>query len=98
MLRAAGGDGTIGGPPQLVVVHQFMQATPIGVYWPDKTSGGVSIQGRLTLDRENIDRYVLDPDTLQLESPYLSESERAIRTESFLAGPQRGQTNSASGS
>jgi hypothetical protein len=94
MLRAAGSDGTIGGPPQLVVVHQFMQATPIGVYWPDKASGRVSIQGRLTLDYENIDRYILDPDTLHQESPYLPEDEKAIRTESFMSGRQRGRKSS----
>ncbi len=91
MLRTAGSDSTIGGPPQLVVVHQFMQTTPIAVYWPDKASGRISVQGRLTLDYEDIDRYILDPDTLQLESPYVTENDRAIRAEALLSGPKRGQ-------
>lgn len=73
MLRKASTEGTIGGSPQIVVVHQFMQATPIGVYWPNKSDGGVFIQGRRTVGYENINRYILDPDTLELESPYLPE-------------------------
>jgi hypothetical protein len=70
MLRHATQGGTIGGAPQVTTVHQFMQTSSIGVYWPNKANGGVFIQGRPTLGYENIDRYVLDPDTLELESPY----------------------------
>jgi hypothetical protein len=75
MLRDADPAATIGGPPQVVIVHQFLQTMPVGIYWPDKKSGSVCIQGRKTLGYENIDRYILDPDTLDLESP----SRNAVR-------------------
>lgn len=78
MLRSADSESTIGGAPQMIIVHQFMHAAPVGVYWPKKKSGRVFIQGRPILGYENIDRYILDPDTFELESPYKTEIPPAI--------------------
>jgi hypothetical protein len=60
---------TIGGAPQVVKVYQYMNAAPIGVYWPrreDETQRPY-LHGRPCLAYENIDSWVLDPDTLKTE-------------------------------
>jgi hypothetical protein len=67
MLRDGGRSETIGGAPQLIKVYQYMRTAPIGVFWPDKASGKVHLQGRPCLGYERIDRWVLDPDTLRSE-------------------------------
>ena len=64
MLRDTAHSETIGGAPQVVKVHQYMSAAPLGVYWPNRASGSVFIQGRRRLDYERVDRWILDPDTL----------------------------------
>lgn len=69
MLRDTSKSETIGGAPQVVKVYQYMQTAPFGVYWPDRNEGKVFLQGRPCLGYERIDRWVLDPDTLQTE-PY----------------------------
>jgi hypothetical protein len=69
MLRESSKPETIGGAPQVVKIYQYMQAAPVCVYWPNKESGSIHLQGRKCLGYENIDRGVLDPDTLQTE-PY----------------------------
>jgi hypothetical protein len=64
MLRDQTHSETIGGAPQVVKVYQYMQTAPLAVYWPNRQSGQVVLQGRPCLGYEQIDRWVLDPDTL----------------------------------
>lgn len=68
-LRNQGCPESIGGAPQIVKVYQYMNAVPIGVYWPTKIHEFQRpfLQGRPCLGYENIDRWVLDPDTLKTE-------------------------------
>jgi hypothetical protein len=70
MLRDANHSETIGGVPQVVKVYQYMNTAPLAVYWPRKDSENspIYLEGRLCLDYENIDRWVLDPDTFVSES------------------------------
>ena len=72
MLRKNDHPETIGGAPQVVKVYQYMRSAPLGVYWPSKLEGKAFIQGRLCLGYENIDRWILDPDTLISQSPTYS--------------------------
>lgn len=68
MLRDRHHAETIGGAPQIVKVYQYMRTAALGVYWPDKKSGKVHLQGRACLGYERVDRWVLDPDTLMSET------------------------------
>jgi hypothetical protein len=54
----------IGGAPQLVRIDQHVSARAVGVYWPNRASGHVTLLGRPALGYENLDAWVLDPDTL----------------------------------
>jgi hypothetical protein len=63
---------TMGGAPQLVKVYQYMQTVPLGVYWPEKKTGMPHLQGRPCLAYEQIDRWILDPDTLTSHSLFYS--------------------------
>lgn len=67
MLRDAKHSETIGGPPQVVKIYQYMSSAPLAVFWPDRTSGIVHLQGRPCLGYERIERWVLDPDFLRSE-------------------------------
>lgn len=69
MLRDPRHAETIGGAPQLVKVYQYMQAAPLAVYWPSKSSGAAHLQGRPCLGYERIDRWIFDPDALRSERP-----------------------------
>lgn len=69
MLRDPNHSETIGGAPQVVKVYQYFQTTPLAVYWPNKASGKVVLQGRPCLDYERIDRWILDPDTMISHNP-----------------------------
>lgn len=69
MLRAPNHSETIGGAPQVVKVYQYLQTSPLAVYWPNRESGEVVLQGRPCLGYERIDRWILDPDTLTSENP-----------------------------
>lgn len=55
MLRDPQKSHTIGGAMQVVKVYQYMSASPLAVYWPNKQSGQVTLLGRRLLDFENID-------------------------------------------
>lgn len=67
MLRDRNHSETIGGAPQVVKVYQYMGSAPLAVYWPDKHSGTIHLQGRPCLGYERLDRWILDPDTLRSE-------------------------------
>ncbi|HEX8276661.1 MAG TPA: hypothetical protein VF615_28735 [Longimicrobiaceae bacterium] len=71
MLRVAQPHASIGGAPQLAKVTQYLSATSVAVYWPDRSSGVPVLQGRPVLDYEKIDRWILDPDTLWLSHQWL---------------------------
>jgi hypothetical protein len=53
---------SVGGPIQLVKIYEHANVAPIGVYWPDKASGTVSVLGRALLDYEKSSWGVIDPD------------------------------------
>jgi len=72
MLRNPAHSETIGGAPQVVNVYPYFQATPLAVYWPNRASRTVVLQGRPCLGYENIDRWILDPDTLTSHHPAFS--------------------------
>lgn len=65
MLRSSRKSETIGGSPQIVKVYQYMKSAPLGVFWPDKGTGRIHLHGRKCLGYERIDRWIIDPDTLQ---------------------------------
>lgn len=71
VLRTAPQHGTVGGAPQLAKVNQYLSATSVAVYWPDRATGIPSLQGRPILEFEKIDRWILDPDTLWLSHQWL---------------------------
>lgn len=75
MLRNPAHSETIGGAPQIVKVYQYMETAPIGVFWPDKKTGKIHLQGRLCLGYEGTDRWILDPDTLRSENNYFSSND-----------------------
>jgi len=65
MLRDSARAHSIGGAPQVVKVYQHMNTQPIAVIWPSAKDGQVFLQGRPLLGYENIDSWVIDPDTLR---------------------------------
>jgi len=64
MLRDQGHAETIGGPPQIVKVYQYMKSASLAVSWPDAVAGQPHLQGRALLGYERTEKFVLDPDTL----------------------------------
>lgn len=68
MLRDPNRSQTIGGPPQVVKVFQYLRSAPFAVYWPSKAEGIPYLHGRPVLAYEALDKQVIDPDTLAEES------------------------------
>jgi hypothetical protein len=62
MLRDPARSHTIGGAPQLVKVYQYMAAASFPLYWPDKSTGSIFLQGRPCLGYEHLDTKTVDPD------------------------------------
>lgn len=52
----------VGGPPQVVKIYEHLNAAPIGVYWPNRESGTISILGRPLMYYEKTRWGVIDPD------------------------------------
>jgi hypothetical protein len=46
-------------------VYQHMNATALGVFWPNLASRSVTLNGRDVFEFEDIDKWVLDPDGLR---------------------------------
>lgn len=69
MLKDPNKPHSIGGAPQVIKVYQHMNAAPIAVYWPNKSSGQAWLLGRPILGYENIDYWMLDPDVLRTTHP-----------------------------
>lgn len=57
----------IGGPIQMLTIRKNLITEKFGVYWPDKTSGNISVMGRPLLDYEKTDLRIIDPDTLKVD-------------------------------
>ena len=66
MLKKTTKRDTIGGAPQMIKVYQFMNACPVGVYWPEKidTFSNRTLLGRRLFDYEDTEYWFIDPDTL----------------------------------
>ncbi len=75
MLRNPAKSHTIDGAPQLVKIYEHLNTQPIAVAWPSRSSGAVFLQGRPVLEYENIDSWILDPDTLETFHPKYSQSQ-----------------------
>jgi hypothetical protein len=69
MLRTATEGDSIGGPPQIVRLTQHMNVRPTAVYWPTRAAGQVYLGGRALMPYENVDNWILDPDTFALSHP-----------------------------
>lgn len=59
----------IGGAPQLLKIHPYLNYQPISVYWPNASAGTLSLGGRILLDYEKPCFLKMDPDTLEIEGP-----------------------------
>ena len=64
MLREGKHD-RIGGAPQLMKIYRYSSTRPYAVFWPNRSSGSISLIGRPMLDYESSEYLVLDPDTLE---------------------------------
>jgi hypothetical protein len=62
MLRDKGRSPSIGGAPQLAKVYQFVKNISFPLYWPDKATGTIFLQGRPCLGYERLDTKIVDPD------------------------------------
>ena len=72
MLRDSEKAHTIGGPPQIMKVHQYPSTEPLGVWWQQGGERKMFLQGRECLGYERTERFVIDPDTLMTSAPFLS--------------------------
>lgn len=79
MLRDPGRSDTIGGPPQLIRVFQYMKSAPVGVFWPEKMDGNATILGRPVLSYENVDFWILDPDSLEFTNMFYGQDREEIQ-------------------
>jgi hypothetical protein len=76
MLRRATATDSIGGPPQIVRVTQYMNVRPAAVYWPTRTAGRVYLGGRPLAAYENVDNWIFDPDTFALSHPRFESTQQ----------------------
>lgn len=53
---------SVGGPVQICKIYEHSNVAPVGVYWPDKETGTVSLLGRPLMDYERFPWGVVDPD------------------------------------
>lgn len=67
---------SIGGPIQLVKIYEHANAVPVGVYWPNKETGSVSVLGRPLMDYERTPWGVVDPDDPNRAFPMETEPRR----------------------
>jgi hypothetical protein len=62
MLRDPQRSPSIGGAPQLIKVYQYMKSVSFPLYWPNKETGKVFLQGRPCVGYERLDTKIVDPD------------------------------------
>jgi len=65
LLRNAGPNDTIGGAPQLVAISQHMNSRHTAVFWPSKEEGKIYLGGRPVFEFENIENWIIDPDSFE---------------------------------
>jgi hypothetical protein len=70
---------TIGGPPQILKVSQFMQSNYVAVYWPNKESGNIYVCGRPVFPFEKLDTWILDPILLSKSHLFLEKTIKSKR-------------------
>lgn len=58
----SGDHPSVGGPIQIVKIYEHSNAVPVGVFWPSRKEGIISVLGRPLLDYEKLSWGVLDPD------------------------------------
>lgn len=66
LLRNSDKTMTIGGAPQMIKVYQYMNSSPVGVYWPNKEDNiylNRTILGRKMFDYESTSYWFIDPVT-----------------------------------
>jgi len=78
LLREAPRDATIGGAPQVVRIDQHINSRPIAVFWPSRQKNRVTLLGRPSLEYENLDSWILDPDSLEISHPRFSDPGAAM--------------------
>jgi len=58
----SGSHSSVGGPIQVCKIYEHSNVIPVGVYWPDKKTGAVSVLGRPLMEYEKFPWGVIDPD------------------------------------
>jgi hypothetical protein len=53
---------SVGGAPQMVKVYEHMNVRAVGIHWPNRSSGTISLLGRPLLPYEKLATTPLDPD------------------------------------
>ncbi len=61
--------GPIGGAPQLLKIYPFFRTLEFGVYWPDRVSGALHLNGRKLFDYEKLMLPQIDGSTLETYYP-----------------------------
>lgn len=64
---------SIGGAPQLVKVYEHSNAIPVGVWWPQKEHGSLTLLGRPLMEFETIRWGAIDPDAPERAEPIKKE-------------------------
>jgi hypothetical protein len=65
LIATSGEDDSIGGPPQLIRITEHMNTRPLCVRW----KGRDTLFGRPLFDYENIDYWMVDPETHRFQRP-----------------------------
>jgi hypothetical protein len=58
----SGSHSSVGGPIQLCKIYEHSNVAPVGVYWPNKAAGTISLFGRPLMAYEKSPWGVIDPD------------------------------------
>lgn len=61
--------GPIGGAPQLLKIYPFLRTMEFGVFWPNRESGALHINGRETFEYERLPLPQIDGSTLDVYYP-----------------------------
>ena len=68
MLRSAGPDDSIGGPPQIIRIASHMNTRVLAVKWPGNNEQ-MTLHGRELFDYENVDNWGIDIDKMKSIRP-----------------------------
>lgn len=61
--------GPIGGAPQLLKIYPFLRTMEFGVYWPNRQTGALHLNGRALFDYEKLTVPQIDGETLEVFYP-----------------------------